>query len=165
MNKRLQQFILAENLSQSQFADKINVARASVSHILAGRNKPGFDFVEKMAKAFPALNIEWLITGKGKIYKTATAETVQPSNKSDDYAFDLFSDSYTEYLKPEPVQPAIAAEENVDPSSHGGITITGSEARSISSTTKERHSQTINKQRSISRIVVFYDDNTFQELK
>ena len=50
MNTRLQQFLSAENISQSQFADTIGVARASVSHILAGRNKPGFDFLVGMSQ-------------------------------------------------------------------------------------------------------------------
>ena len=57
MNKRLQQFLNAENISQSQFADTLNVARAGVSHILAGRNKPGFDFIESLILHFPDLNI------------------------------------------------------------------------------------------------------------
>lgn len=69
MNKRIQQFLAAENITQSQFADSINVARASVSHIIAGRNKPGFDFIENMARRYPSLNLEWLITGKGRMYK------------------------------------------------------------------------------------------------
>lgn len=70
MEKRLQQFLSAENISQSQFADSIGVAKASVSHILAGRNKPGFDFIENMARRYPDLSIEWLISGKGKMYKS-----------------------------------------------------------------------------------------------
>lgn len=74
MNKRLQQFLFAENISQSAFADTVGVARASVSHILSGRNKPGFDFIESLTRAYPALNIEWLITGEGKMYKTSKAE-------------------------------------------------------------------------------------------
>lgn len=72
MNDRLQQFLSAENLTQSQFADSIGVARASISHILAGRNKPGYEFIESVARHYPALNIEWFITGKGRMYKTAT---------------------------------------------------------------------------------------------
>ena len=72
MNKRLEQFLNAENISQSQFADSIGVARASVSHIIAGRNKPGFDFLERTVKNFPALNIDWLITGNGKMYRSAS---------------------------------------------------------------------------------------------
>ena len=70
MNKRLQQFLSAENISQSQFADKVGVAKASVSHILAGRNKPGFEFIESVARHFPRLNLEWLICGQGRMYKS-----------------------------------------------------------------------------------------------
>ena len=49
MDKRLQQFLDAENISQAQLADTLGVARAGISHILSGRNKPGFDFLEAMA--------------------------------------------------------------------------------------------------------------------
>ena len=70
MNKRLEQFLKAENISQSQFADTIGVARANISHIIAGRNKPGFDFLQRMSKHYPSLNLEWLITGKGRMFNT-----------------------------------------------------------------------------------------------
>ena len=73
MNNRLLRFLEAENISQSQFADSIGVARASISHILSGRNKPGFDFIESTARHYPSLNIEWLITGNGRMYKDGSA--------------------------------------------------------------------------------------------
>jgi transcriptional regulator with XRE-family HTH domain len=69
MTERLTQFLTAEQLSPSRFADLIGVQRSGVSHILSGRNKPGYDFMEKFIKRFPAVNIEWFITGKGKMYK------------------------------------------------------------------------------------------------
>ncbi len=75
MNKRLQQFLNAENITQSQFAERIGVAKASVSHILAGRNRPGFDFIESMSLSFPDLNLDWLICGKGRMYKSMRQET------------------------------------------------------------------------------------------
>ena len=53
MDKRLQQFLDAENISQAQLAETLGVARAGISHILSGRNKPGFDFLESMATRFP----------------------------------------------------------------------------------------------------------------
>ena len=140
MNKRLQQFLAAENISQAQFADSIGVARASVSHILAGRNKPGFDFMERMSKRYPALSLEWLITGKGKMYKGDAPEPVP--------VLDLWqeepplSEDSPILEDPEPALP--------------------SKIESATSSKKEQH---IVKQRSIVRIVVFYDDNTFQELK
>ena len=70
MNSRLKQFLAAENISQSQFADAIKVVRASVSHVLSGRNKPGYDFITAIMAAYPLLNIEWLMLGKGKMYKS-----------------------------------------------------------------------------------------------
>ena len=69
MNRRLLQFLQAENLTQTQFADLLSVARGSVSHILAGRNKPGYDFLESLVLHFPQLNLEWLLSGKGRMYK------------------------------------------------------------------------------------------------
>ncbi|MBQ2531332.1 MAG: helix-turn-helix transcriptional regulator [Bacteroidales bacterium] len=78
MNKRLQQFLSAENISQTQFADSIGVAKASVSHILAGRNKPGFDFLEGISKRYPNLSLEWLISGRGRMYKSPENAIFQP---------------------------------------------------------------------------------------
>lgn len=69
MNTRLNQFLLSEGISQAQFADSINVARAGISHILAGRNKPSYEFIVNTMKAYPALNIEWLLTGQGSMYR------------------------------------------------------------------------------------------------
>ena len=69
MNTRLKQFLSAENISQSQFADTLKVTRASVSHVLSGRNNPGYDFIQEIMTAYPRLNMEWLILGKGKMYK------------------------------------------------------------------------------------------------
>ena len=58
-----------EGLSPSQFADKLGVQRSGVSHLLSGRNKPSFEFINKMLVAFPKINPDWLITGNGKAYR------------------------------------------------------------------------------------------------
>ena len=71
MDKRVQQFLDAENISQAQLADTLGVARAGISHILSGRNKPGFDFLEAMALHYPQISMDWLLTGKGRMYKDA----------------------------------------------------------------------------------------------
>ncbi len=63
------QLLDLEQLTPSKFADTIGVQRSSVSHILSGRNKPSFDFLQKTLKAFPGLSAEWLMLGKGKIYE------------------------------------------------------------------------------------------------
>ena len=72
MEQRLQLFLQMEQLSQSQFADKMGIQRSGVTHLLSGRNKPSFEFISKMLLTFPTLNAEWLILGKGKPYKDSS---------------------------------------------------------------------------------------------
>ncbi len=71
MEDRLLRLLDTEQLSSSKFADVIGVQRSSVSHILTGRNKPSFDFLQKTLKAFPMLNADWLILGEGEMYEGA----------------------------------------------------------------------------------------------
>ena len=79
MEQRLQLFLQMEQLSQSQFADKMGIQRSGVTHLLSGRNKPSFEFITRMLQAFPSLNAEWLILGKGKPYKDSSARDEIPS--------------------------------------------------------------------------------------
>ena len=150
MNQRLQQFLSAENISQAQFADSIDVARASVSHVLAGRNRPGYDFIRSIAEHYPKLNLEWLITGKGKMYKQDSPAAVPapvPVAAEPAAADSLFGDSSfaTEEKEEDiPASPVKAAPGAPETAPVKDLPAAG---------------------RSISRIIVFYDDNTYQELK
>lgn len=60
---RLQYIMKLNNLSASEFADKIDVQRSSISHIFSGRNKPSLEFMQKVLAAFPKVNADWLILG------------------------------------------------------------------------------------------------------
>lgn len=171
MNQRLLQFLSAENISQAQFADTIGVARASVSHILAGRNKPGFDFIESMSSHFPDLSLEWLINGKGKMYKSQASSLPSPSPVVSDVvaapvppagsAAVLGRQEASEAAPAAtvPVQPAAPRRSPENAVSDGGSIFPSGPASKMSSLIGEAA------QRSISRIIVFYDDNTYQELK
>lgn len=61
---RLRMIMDSHKLNAGSFADKIGVQRSNVSHVLSGRNKPSFDFIEKLLLAFPRVSAEWLFTGK-----------------------------------------------------------------------------------------------------
>ena len=63
--QRLQKIIDFYGLSASSFADKIDVQRSSISHILSGRNKPSLEFVMKVLTAFPNIDLYWLLNGTG----------------------------------------------------------------------------------------------------
>lgn len=149
MNQRLQQFLSAENISQAQFADSIDVARASVSHVLAGRNRPGYDFIRSIAEHYPKLNLEWLITGKGKMYKqdSPVPPQIAPAAPSEPDS-SLFADS--------------SFEPEAEPDDARTISTKNKSEIAENSTVQE---DTQLAPRSITKIIVFYDDNTFQELK
>ncbi|MCQ2146629.1 MAG: helix-turn-helix transcriptional regulator [Bacteroidales bacterium] len=146
MNIRIQQFLAAENISQSQLADTLGVARASISHVVAGRNKPSFDFIESMSRNYPELNLDWLITGNGKMYKQQGSSPAA--------------------YQPVPV-PAQQPETTIAEPSQTPIQEIIPLADPIPAATENKpnaeHSIG-NKSRKISKIVVFYDDNTFQEI-
>lgn len=63
---RISIIIKSQGLNAGTFAEKIGVQRSNVSHILNGRNKPGFEFIEKILIAFPKVSADWLITGRQK---------------------------------------------------------------------------------------------------
>ena len=69
MRNRILKILESEKLSATKFADVIGVQRSSISHIISGRNKPSFDFISKTISKFPYINAEWLINGKGNMYK------------------------------------------------------------------------------------------------
>ena len=96
MNNRLKQFLAAENITQSQFADKIEVVRASVSHVLSGRNNPSYEFIKAIMANYPTLNIEWLMFGKGKMYKET--DKMQLSSATPDSPSINTSDAYEQVL-------------------------------------------------------------------
>lgn len=162
MNTRLKQFLAAENISQAQFADTINVVRASVSHVLAGRNNPSYDFIRAIMDNYPALNIEWLILGKGKMYKER--ETSAPTSE---HPIDI-DDFGTGLLFEEPEQDAMhEMPESSLPETEIPLQVLGTQTN-ITSTTEMNATnnliQTPVKQRKVSKIIVLFDDGSYQEM-
>ena len=158
MNTRLQQFLAAENMSQAQFADSIKVARAGVSHIIGGRNKPSFEFIINTMKRYPELNIEWLLTGKGKMYLNSPSQ--QPA-----LANDAHGDGYADEI-PVFEDGLFSSQENPVPEVHAPAPVreeSKEDVTPIAYHKAEEQEKTVARQRKATKIIVFYDDGTFQE--
>jgi DNA-binding XRE family transcriptional regulator len=61
--EKIKQVMQQFNLTSSVFADEIGVPRASISHILAGRNKPSLPVLLKITARFPEITMNWLLEG------------------------------------------------------------------------------------------------------
>ena len=79
MHIRIKNWIENQGLKSSSFADKIGVNRATISHVLSGRNKPSIDFLDKMICTFPDLNANWIVSGEGFMYKSEAVKEVMKS--------------------------------------------------------------------------------------
>jgi len=74
MKERLHLILKTKNISASKFADEIGVQKASISHIISGRNKPSLDIVMKILKRYPDIRPEWLLLGKGPMIYSKTLD-------------------------------------------------------------------------------------------
>jgi transcriptional regulator with XRE-family HTH domain len=69
MKDRIKIIMENENLTPAKFADRLQINRAIVSHILNGRNNPSLDVVTRILTEMNYINPEWLLNGTGEIYK------------------------------------------------------------------------------------------------
>lgn len=69
MKERILEFLKAENKTSAQFAEEIGVQPSGISHILSGRNNPSLDFVTKMLEKYKFISPEWLLFGRGDMYR------------------------------------------------------------------------------------------------
>lgn len=81
MYQRLKNWMESEGLKSSALADTIGVNRATISHILSGRNKPSIDFLEKLLSAYPNINANWLISGIGYMHSDIKKNEVVSAKK------------------------------------------------------------------------------------
>ena len=102
--KRLETIFDYYGLTASSFADKINVQRSSISHLLSGRNKPSLDFILKVIESFPDVELLWLLNGKGNFpkgenlnhEKIDTTPISKIEKEEDLNSSDLFSNNVSE---------------------------------------------------------------------
>ena len=182
MKDRISLLIKAKNLTAAQFADEIGVQKSSISHILSGRNNASLDFVQKILLRYPEVNMNWILFGKGSMFKEgeSAASKFEDRQLTDVIAPDLPSVDLFSVLKTDnsPVfskdkalseMPSAATPglfETLSPNVVSGQILRekDSEPNRIRETAEEgrRILENING-KAIIKIVEFYSDNTYHE--
>lgn len=75
MREKLQKLMHSEGLTSSRLAEILEIQPSGISHLLAGRNKPGFDLLQKMLRRFPQINPDWLLLDSEDMYRKDAAIT------------------------------------------------------------------------------------------
>ena len=79
MREKLLSLMRSEGLTSSRLAELLGIQPSGISHILSGRNKPSFDFVQKILRRFPTINPDWLLLDQGPMYRD-TADSAAAAN-------------------------------------------------------------------------------------
>lgn len=154
MRERITTIMEMENLSPTKFAELLKIQPSNISHLLSGRNKPSFELLEKIMVTFPHISGDWLITGLGNYRKFVVnepKEVVMPQKNS-------VVPSLFDQISPQKVN-----EDTID------------ELKSINPLHSLQLEPTVSIQPEsiklpsscppkVCKIVLVYDDNTFEEL-
>ncbi|WP_294079769.1 helix-turn-helix domain-containing protein [Proteiniphilum sp. UBA5384] len=145
MKDRIRLIMEKENLTPAKFADRLQINRAIISHILNGRNNPSLEVVTRILSEMDYINPEWLLNGTGSMYKNGSGNAPSPFSEPD-----LFHQVVTDTDK---------AQETKD----------NPKETTFKSLYNENHSTenkvidpAIPSNRKITQIIVYYNDNTFE---
>ena len=135
---RITQIMERESLTPSKFAEAIGIQRSAMSHILNGRNNVSLDVLIKILDRFTYVDSDWLLFGKGEMMRNHVS--AQP---------DLFSNTA---INPSGGQVALEyrKEMRVD-----------TPVNNIKQPVVEQIIQQETVTKKVSKIMVFYSDNTF----
>ena len=176
--------IKSKNLTAAQFADEIGVQKSSISHIISGRNNASLDFVQKILYRYPEVNLDWIMFGKGPVFK-GQESAVNTSNDADlsvhsprfspsvDLFSDLQPDKGTEIRKHDVVKIEGKQDENI-PKAQEATMPSGAHSEEISTpvqdqsiddseTKMDKLKQKNSTTKTLLKIVEFYSDNSFRE--
>ena len=134
MRDRIIEFLRIENKSAAQLAEEIGVQPSVISHIISGRNRPSLDFVLKMLEKYAFLSTEWLLFGRGSMYNDG--QSIKEVFETDMERENLKQDEN------DPIQ----------------IKLTENKSDEILELSPGKKEKTV-----LTRIVLFYDDKSFQE--
>jgi|SRR5690554_5484319 len=147
MKDRIQRIMDREELTPARFADRLQINRAIISHILNGRNNPSLDVVTRILNEMDYIEPEWLLSGKGNMYKTGYDDS------SSLPAPDLFNQEAINADEPSEVSEKPHAAE-VKPHEN---TLQSAEIKHVATQSKPH--------KEIAQIIVYYTDNTFETFR
>lgn len=145
--ERIVQIIEDTGMTPTQFAAEIDVNSSIISHIINERNKPSLDIMRKIMIRFPSINPNWLILGTGSM-KTQISQPHSPSLFPDVNEKSYDTDDYDDISDEKTVEETETTQEYEKEVVEKDPIVT---------------SQPVQAQKSISKIIVYYDDNTFEE--
>ncbi len=155
MKEKLLALMQNEGLKPSRLAEMLDVNPAGISHILNGRNKPGFDFLQKILRRFPRISPDWLLLDSGPMYRDTEAS---PLTMPADQTLQSQTSNTGEHQPAGTTGDLFTARQSTDPTNVPPTATPGSPVAAIESFLPKIP----NRAAAVNRVVIFYDDNSFE---
>lgn len=162
-------FLIEElGISSSQFADKCDIARPTLSQLLTGRNKKISNLIiEQIHAAYPELSILWLLFGEGEMWTSPVEQNSSDKEPSDEDMTQIESKNPRENLE-FPSSGHITQREDKETGLKSCETsVKSSNIEQIDTTQKssgnlDKVEILREKTRKVVQVTIYYDDSTFQ---
>lgn len=151
---RIRELINKENLTNKQFAERIEINPSIVSHILSGRNKVSLQVIESIKKAFTNVNLDYLLLGTGALFQEITNVNNIESTSSQ---------TESEALSIE--EPKEADPNDVIDTKDNSLNKSNQIQEPVPYSTESPQENPAGQTSDIERIVIFFKDGTFKSYK
>ena len=160
MKDRILQIMKSANLSNADFAEKLGISTSSLSHIFSGRNNPSLDVVMRIHKAYPDINLNWLLYGEGEMSSMVNSGTSVSAQDKDESAgisgFGLFEIA-SENTENSSNESKVSEFRNMEASNHLNDNVKTVEKEVVRYIEKP--------QPKITEIRIYFDNGTYQVFK
>lgn len=149
MKDRIKKIMEMQRSTQQDFADQLKIAPATLSSIFTGRTRPTLAIVDAIKSRYPQISTDWLMFGKGDMLVKQDAEGEKDADRNEAENDLLVDADYAPNAEPHyggfsPVEPGV--NHTAKSADVAGLAMKSGEV----------------KQRRITEIRVFYDDQTWE---
>ena len=155
---KIERIMEREQMNSLQFASEIGIQGSTLSHILNDRNKPSLDVLTKILNRFRTISSDWLILDVGSMYRTEK-HSQMPS------LFDSVDENSSKSTVYDPKSIENSVVENISFQQKSDVTpeLKSQIQNDVRNITSHVTTDIISKQ--VKKIIVYYNDNTFQEFE
>lgn len=148
--ERLMKLMETEGLNAKQFANEVGIQAGTISNIVNGRNKPSLEVLQKVLHRFRTVSSDWMILDSGSMYR--------PIGEAQSRT--LFDELPVE---PPMIVPDESDEEKNETQEHNYAGVKEQQNK-VSPPAGARGEEIEIRNRKIEKIVVFFDDGTYEQL-
>lgn len=84
IGSRIKELIFKLDLNQTSFAKAVGVSQNAIFKTVSGETQPRLVLIDAILKTYPQVNRDWLLEGKGEMFKE-TSESVPQNVAPDNY--------------------------------------------------------------------------------